>query len=477
MLIYGLGSTLNQALQFLLLPLFTAYLSPRDYGIIGMLGFMSLIITPVFSLGFGTAIGVCYYDSTDPRKRQQTICTAVGLLALSAGVLAGIALVFQRQISLLVFQSEQEHHLIVLSLLTNGLLILTQPWQVALQFEEKAVALQTLNLLSTLASIGLDVLFIIILRKGVTGWVVSSLLGQAVTLSFFLGYTFPRLKFRFSRTRAKELLQLGIPMVPSFASVFVLMQGNRYLIKRILPGQPGLAAVGLYTLGFNLGLAMSLVVSAFTMAWTPYFMSYIERREEARILFGRIMTYYVLGVGTVSLLFYIAARPVVMVMTKPAFHGAYIIVGPSATAQMLTGVFSLLLPAVYFAKEVKHILIVQLLSALISVGANSWLISRFGLMGAGIGLILGVLCMDILFYFRNRLRRDYLVVDYQWRRILRFAGVYVAYVLGMLWPRNLSLVQEILFSSTATLLLFSILFLFLEDGEKRALRTLWQRLR
>ena len=60
--IYGIGSILNRFISFLLLPLFTKYLTPTDYGISSILGWMTFLLAPIFSLGMGTGIATCYYE-------------------------------------------------------------------------------------------------------------------------------------------------------------------------------------------------------------------------------------------------------------------------------------------------------------------------------------------------------------------------------------------------------------------------------
>ena len=126
---------------------------------------------------------------------------------------------------------------------------------------------------------------------------------------------------------------------------------------------------------------MSVPVDALTVAWVPYFMSFIDRREEAEVLFGRIVTFYVIGFGTLSLMFYIFARPVVMLMTQPAFHNAYQAIGLSATAYFFSGLYSLLLPAMYFAKEVKYQTLIQAVAATFGVMANFVFIPAFDILG------------------------------------------------------------------------------------------------
>jgi O-antigen/teichoic acid export membrane protein len=466
-LIYGVGQVLNRFISFLLLPLFTSYLTPTDYGVISILGLVVFALTPVFSLGFGTATGICYFEGNNQERKETTIWTAFILLVGSTSVLAFFGIVFGRQISWVAFLTADHHYLVTLSLLSTALSILVTPLTLYLQFEEKVKTFVMLTTVSTLISIGVSVMMVVVLEKGVQGLIEGRVIAQAIALALYLLPVVPRLKYRFSWRLGRELMRLGVPLIPSFASLFILQQMNRYFLQWF----GGLDVVGVYSIGYNIGLVMGLIVTGFTNAWYPYFMSFVDKKDEARILFGRILTYYVFGFGMISLLFYAAAKPVVMIMTQPEFHEAYKVVGLSATAQFLIGIFSILLPGMYFAKEVKYQSLVQVAAAFIAVGLNFLFIPLYGLLGAAVSLMMGYLAMVILQQIWNfRRKRVYLEVQYQWNRVLWFSLIYLGYGKVMLWERNFSLLMEISLSLVAAALLLIILYTLVNTAEKR---TLW----
>jgi O-antigen/teichoic acid export membrane protein len=463
-LTYGIGQVANRFISFLLLPVFTSYLTPSDYGVISILGLMVFVLTPVFSLGFGTATGVCYFEGNNQTRKESTIWTAFIILLISVSILAVLGMTFVQQISWVLFQTSDHGYLVTISIISTCLSNLSIPFILYLQFEEKAKTFVTLTIITTLISIGLSVLMVVVLRKGVQGFVEGRLMGQAVSMIAYMIVVAPSLRFRFSWGIGRELLRLGIPMIPSFASLFILQQINKYILQWF----SGLDAVGIYTIGNNFGFMLSLLVTGFTNAWYPYFMSFIDKQSEARVLFGRILTYYVIGFGMLSLLFYLFAKPVVIIMTQPSFFQAYKVVGLSATAQFLMGVFSILLPGVYFAKDVKKVSLIQAIAALLAIGLNLILIPMFDLLGAAIALVLGFLAMVILQQIWN-FKQKYLDIKYEWNRISWFALFYISYVVVMIWERNFSLIGEVLFFIIAAGLIPVMSYALLNVAEKRVL--------
>ncbi len=471
-MIYGLGGVVNRVLSFALLPVFTAYLSPADFGVLAMLGVVAMVLVPIFSLGFEAATGPCYFEGNARERKAATIWTAFTILAASSAVLAASGILWSGEISRLAFQTSRYHYPVTLTLLSACLTMLSLPWGLYLRFEERAGTFVALAAVSALISVGLSVVMVVVLRRGLLGMIEAQLLGGALTLVMYLVFTAPRVPFRFDPRLGSELLRLGMPLVPSFVFLFVIHQGNKYVLQWF----HGPAAVGVYTVGFNLGLAMQLAVSAFQSAWLPYFMSFVDRKDEARVVFPRILLYYVVGVGALSVVFFLAAKPVVMVMTQPAFRGAYQAVGPSAAAQFLAGVSSILLPGLYFAKDVKYVTVVQAAAAVVAVGLDLLLIPSGGLLGAAVALMLGTLTVVVLQQAWNTWRRRvYLSVHYEWDRISAFALVYAGFAVLALWGREFPLATELSLSVSACAVLLLVLSALMTSTERQVIGSAFRR--
>jgi O-antigen/teichoic acid export membrane protein len=474
-MVYGLGEALGRFINFLLLPLYTSYLTPTDYGVIAILGLITYFVRPLFSLGFETALGVIYFDTTDPKRRMTIVASALVTLAVACSVMAGLGTVSAGWISAVAFGSPHYARLVALSLISSAANILVQPLMQSLQFERRAKTYVVLTTVSTLVTIGLSVLMVVGLRRGVGGWVEADVMGRLVTLVIFLAPVLPSLGLRVSRQAVRTLLRLGMPLIPGFAFVFVLQQSNKYLLQWM----HGLSSVGVYNIGFNLGVAaLGLPVAAFQRAWTPYFMAFLGREAEARSLFGRILTYYSFILGGLSILVLLISRPVVMLLTQPPFHDAYQVLGLAALAQCLYGAFYILLPGAYFTKDVRWVTITQAGAALITVLVSWVTINWFGLLGAAIGLVAGALAQAGLQHLRNG-RAGYLEVDYEWSRIAFVAALYAGCTVLVLWPRNFSLVTELALSTGGCIIVLAAFLLRLRPAERAwvlgVVRRVWSR--
>jgi len=474
MAVYGVGEVLNRLLGFFLIPLFTAYLTPKEFGISAILNVIVLLVLPMFSLGLGATIGVHFFENNDLVRKRSSIWTSFTMLFASTVILVGATLFFQDFVCRIAFGDESYRFLLLLSILASAFTILAIPLRLYIQFQEKATLFVAVSVLTTVVTLGLAVVLVVFYQRGVLGLVESTLAGQAFSFVLFFVATIRDIRFRVDLDDAKALVKLGLPFIPSFAFLFVILHGGKTILQWI----DGLESVGIYIIGFNLGFAMNIVISAFQSAWLPYFMSFINKREEGREIFGRIATYYVLGFGLLSVLFFIFARPVVAVMTQPPFHSAWQAVGFSAAAQFFLGFFSVLLPGVYFAKEVKYVALVQAVAAVLALILNTTLIKLEGLFGAGLALAFGGFSLCALQFAWNWHRKQsYIRVKYEWPRISKAIATYGIFIaMAFLFVQGSLLNQIVVSALLATAVTTAAFFMSTQTERQTVLRFLsWNR--
>src|SRR5215216_116039 len=92
--IYGLGSIVARVIGVLLLPLYTRYLTPADYGLIETLVALSAVLTALVAQAMKSAFFRFYFDSVEPERRLLVVRTAFWyvLAASTAVLIAGVAL-------------------------------------------------------------------------------------------------------------------------------------------------------------------------------------------------------------------------------------------------------------------------------------------------------------------------------------------------------------------------------------------------
>jgi O-antigen/teichoic acid export membrane protein len=219
-----------------------------------------------------------------------------------------------------------------------------------------------------------------------------------------------RLPFYFKIKLFSPLVRIGFPSIFGLFAFLIIDYADRQMIERIL----GLTSLGIYSVGYSLGMVMLVAVGAFATAWSPFFASYINKPEEAREVFGRALTYYVFGFGTLLVIYFAFSKILVSVLMASLFHDAFTIVGLVAAAYMLKGMYLILVPGLYFAEKLYKLSVIEWVAAFVNIGLNIWLIPIFGIVGAALATFVSYLTLPVLAWGAAR---KYLQVDYEWARV------------------------------------------------------------
>src|SRR2546427_7199282 len=168
-IVYGLSQAVGRSASILILPLLTAFLTPADYGVASIATLVSFILVAIFSLGFGTAIAPVYFESRDAIHRARTIWTSECVLAIATAGMIGVGLLFATRLSEWVLGSPSFTYAVVLGILTAATTILSIPFSLFLQLEERAIASALLGLSGVLVAAIAAVLGVVVLGRGFAG--------------------------------------------------------------------------------------------------------------------------------------------------------------------------------------------------------------------------------------------------------------------------------------------------------------------
>jgi len=218
--IYGLGSLLNNLLGFILIPIYTRYLVPSDYGILSLLIATSGIASMIAQLGLGTALfrEVIYKESDEVTVESTAFYFLIGESSLFFGVL----IIFSPQLSGLIFSSLDYAHLLRLIFLTCLLSMFNVIVMARLRIHEQSALFAMLSVASFLVGAVLNIYFIVILERGVEGLITAGLilaaLSAVVCMVLFVRY----LRLTFSISVLRNMLAFGVPLVPANLSSLVM---------------------------------------------------------------------------------------------------------------------------------------------------------------------------------------------------------------------------------------------------------------
>jgi O-antigen/teichoic acid export membrane protein len=381
--VYGMGDVATHIVGFLLLPLFTRFLTKDDYGVWSLLLTASLIAKIVFRWGVDASFMRFFYDCEDERDRQRLASTIFFFLLAANGAILLVALAAAPFYSEWLFGVPGKTlalQLMIASTFVGGFFFL--PFHV-FRIRNQARKFTVLTFTRSASTLGIRVLLVMGLHFGVMGLVWSEFAMTLVFAAVLLRWFAPLIRPTFSRRTLDEVLRFGLPRVPhGIAQQIVGPTTDSFLLRMLLPGD-GLAklqTIGLYGVGAGIGLALKLFLSAFEYAWAPFYFQTMKEKDAPRT-FAAITTYGFAVLVLMSAGLSAVAVDLVRLMTAPKFHDAALVIPWITVAVTLQGVYLLTSIGMNITRHTEYYPLAAGAAAASNILANVLLIPRFGMMG------------------------------------------------------------------------------------------------
>lgn len=413
--LYGLGNLGTSLVSLLLIPVFTRRLSPAEYGILNLAETAIALATLVLSLGLEASLMRYYFLYPSEEERKQAI-SSIALTGLIPMLLVSAPVFFSRDLcSRVLFHREGFSPLI---LLAYGVALGTILCQFGLGYvrcREQALRYSWLNVSRLLLYALLGCAAVMILSQKVRGVLLASLIAQSLIGVVTFVWMLRQVRVKVVWAKVLRALRYSLPLVPSGLALWVVAVSDRYFLSRY----NGLAAVGVYSLGYQLGTAPMFVFSAFQLAW-PQFAFRIAEDLEAGRTYARLTRYVTLGGGMAFLILSLFAREWVSLLAGRAYQKAYEVIPLVALAHLGFTAYFLFATGITIKEKTGWLPLITGISGVVNLIGNFLLIPRYGPMGAALATLVGYTVLAVLTYaFSNR----YLPVPYEFSRIGRIVGL------------------------------------------------------
>lgn len=468
---YGTADVMVLVVNFLLLPLYTRVLAPREYGALALLLLCEAFLKVVNRWGLDHGLLRLYYDQPGDEARKTLSSTVAAFIFVANGIIALALIALTGPVNQRLFGSQEfatAYRWLVLNNFAGAFLFLPLT---LLRVEERSGLYASLTFLRSFGTVLVRLLLVIGLHMSVVGLVLADVIITFALLLALAGTSRRMLARRFSMPVLRDLLAYGLPHVPHGLLSQTMSMVDRFVLGLYMP----LQQVGIYLIGTTVAGVVKFYPVAFEAAWMPFAFDSLRRRD-APELFARMGTYAfaVLALSTVALA--ALAPPVIQLMLPDTYRAATPLVPLLAAGLAVQSLAWFPMTSVNVSKRTRIYPIVTAIGAAVSVGANLLLIPPFGMRGAAYALLVSqTLATMATAYFAQQAYR----IPYEGARLLKVlcvAGVTYA-AAALVAPTSLAWTFVV---RAAMMMLFPIGLLavrFFEPHEWSELRRLLHRAR
>jgi O-antigen/teichoic acid export membrane protein len=415
--IYGLGGLVSRFVALLLLPLYTRYLTPADYGAVETLVALAAILATVLRLGIASAFFRFYFDSADAAHRLRVVRTSFWFTMTMATLGLVVGLILAEPISNWLFDTGDHTTLVRASFVLLWAQMNYEQITSLFRVEERAVAFTIATLVNLAVTVAATVLFVVVFDWGATGVVAGNFTGTLIVYAALLVYRHEQLGLTLDRPLLRQMNRFGIPLVPSMLALWLLNFGDRFFILKLADQ----SEVGVYSIGARIASAMVLLLAAFRAGWLAFAYS-IEDDDRARRAYSFVLTYLLFVASWAALALALLSPWLVRWLTTPAFFDASEVVPLLVFGAVALGGFNVVSIVLGRRKRTQFNWVATGSGAAVSVVLNLVLIPPYGIVGAGIA---NLSAFTVMFLVITWWSQRVFWVPYQWRRVVTVVGVAV----------------------------------------------------
>ncbi len=407
--IYGVGSMGGAMVAFFLLPVYTRFLHPADYGVLEILTTTSSIIIIFLTFGMDNAFGRFYFDSQNEEYKKQVLSTTAIFLICLAGLVVPILLVSSNILNKFLFGQNNHIVLLQLAFLLSGFVVVSKVPMLAFRFKRKAVKYSIISILNILLVASLNIFFVVGLRKGVLGIMEGRTIAQIVILLITYYLIRKDLNFNFSLNLLKEMLRYAILLIPYGLMLWILGLSDRYFLLKF--ADP--IEVGLYSVGVRFASVLAIAIVAFNLGYGEFVFSRLNRNDRDKI-YCRTFTYYIFVTCLIFLCLSLFAKEVVMLMTTKEYLRASSVIpilGLGFIVDGCCGIFSI---GMHITKKIKALFPITLIAAVLNLILNYIFIPLYGMIGAAYTTLISYCLMAILIWYASQ---KVYAIQYEWKRV------------------------------------------------------------
>lgn len=389
-IIFTIGNLGSSFISFLLIPLYTNFLTPTEYGRIDFISIIITLIVPFITLNFIESIIRFGIDKKYKRKEVLSTCIFSVIVISIFMLLIGIILyLFSINIKNYLF------YVLLVSVVAYYQII-----QQSVRAIGKLKIFAAADILYTLLFSVFNILFLIKFKLGINGYFLSYILAYLIAsifliiLSKFKDYV--NLRY-FNKNYFIEFLKFSLPLIPNSISWWIINVSDRYMVKIF----NGYSELGIYSVANKIPQILNSFYSIFFKAWQISSIKELNQEDTeefySNILNALIKFMFLICMGTILFL-----NLIFVILVGKEFESAIYYV-PILLLSVVFYTFASFLGTIYTAhKRSKNVLRSTLISAVINIGINILFIDKYGAIVACISTLIAYFILFVYRYFDSK---------------------------------------------------------------------------
>jgi O-antigen/teichoic acid export membrane protein len=391
--VYSISNVAVKASGIILLPIYTKYFSVEEFGRLGLILAIIIILTQVVVLGQGQSI-LKFSTSRNRDWSEKSVLFSLTILVFIACIIFTlISEISLSSLADLLGNPEDYKSSLQISFYIVSVSVINNLFQNKLRADEKSVFYTVLNIIKLVALLFVTIYLVAEKQIGINGVLLGQLASEVVAFLILIPFMIKQMEIKLNINIISASLKFGIPLIFSALSMTLLNISDRFLIKFLANEE----ALGLYELGYRVaGILNMFFIMPLSLTLLPIAYKIYNQPGDTEY-YKKIMTYVTFLLMWGGLFLAVYSKEIISLFTlSDSFIPAYEVVPVILLSYVFLGMSMISSLGMYLVGQTIYVAVITVISAAVNIGLNFLLIPIYGIMGAAINTLLAFIFLYFL---------------------------------------------------------------------------------
>lgn len=425
-IIFTINSIMLKAFNFLLIPLYTSYLTPNDYGVINLSTSYTAVMSFVISFSLYSAAIRFYTDCQDDVKKVKSLySTYINFLLLSGIFFAVLSFLAKPVLLKYIFKDMSFYPTVLLTIITTSFSTIYLMYEKFLISKSKAVKFSVLSIIYLLMQIFLNIFFVVKCSLGANGVLIASVIVNVI-FTVYVIFDLSKQKLYCLKIDFKTLktsLKYSIPLMPHDLSTSIATLCSRVFLNNSY----SLASVGLYSLAAQFVRVVDTVQASVSTSITPWFFDCLKINDKSSKKSILEITNYIMWIyGFIFIGFGLFTQEAVLIFANHRYIMAWTVVPLMLVTHIIKTMYYFHINILLYDKKAsKYVFLATLSGSILNIIFSALLIPKFDMYGSAVGDIISIVVRVIIITYLSYKFND---IGYKLWDFIKYILIFIIFI-------------------------------------------------
>ncbi len=398
-LFYAIGIIVIRLTTFLLIPLYTHYLTQEEYGLLATLLFTSEIIITINDVGMRSAFMRFFSEFSGKNKLSELIGSSISLNIITGIILIIVASLIPDSYIAKIFNTKVIDYIIILTICAGVAKTLSLNILSYFRVKNLGGSYLIISLVTSIILFIITWITLVVENLGISGVLIAQIISFGVVWLLILLWIAFKEGFKINIGTVKMLFKFGYPLIFVTSGVILINTSGNYFLGIFR----NLEEVALLSIAYKVAsISVMILIAPFQLAFEPYVFNN-KHNPKLKSILSKTVTYITLAYLIVSVIILFIFKYLIHFIGSPEYLNSYPLIYLLLPAFLFTAFNYIGQAMIHLNNKTKTTGITSFSITVVSIIISYFCTQAFGIYGTIIGVNFFLIVTGIsLFYFGNK---------------------------------------------------------------------------